>query len=228
MEAVKNIQGKTIGFCGAGGKTTSLFFIAEQLIKMNQKVLITTTTKMFPETKCKNLEIVIRETFLASDLKDGVIIQWLAKIDGQGKGLAPDVVEIEAMNKYTNIWKLIEIDGSRCLPIKAPRAGEPVYLKGLSHIFGVVGARAFEQPALADNVHRLESFLALTGLEEGDLITPEAVAKLIQSPLGLFRDKPEGVPVGVLITQVTEKHHGFIEKLKTLTDLTIEVMPWID
>lgn len=228
MEALKNIQGKTIGFCGAGGKTTSLFFMAEQLIKMNQKVLITTTTKMCADSKCKNLEIVIRETFFETDLKQDVITQWFSEINHENKGLSPKISEIEKLNKYTEIWKLIEIDGAKHLPIKAPRAGEPVYLNGLSHIFGVVGARAFGQPACEHIVHRLTEFLSVTGLKEGEIISPESVARLIDSPMGMFRDKPEGVPIGVLITQVEERHKDFIEKLKTLTSVNIEVMPWID
>lgn len=228
MKAIKNIHGRTIGFCGAGGKTTSIFFMAEQLIKMNQKVLITTTTKMYPGEKCKNIEIIIRETFFESDLRDGVITQWLGKINHENKGIAPKISEIEKMNNYTDIWKLIEIDGSKHLPIKGPRKGEPVYPKGLSYIFGVVGASAFEQPACKERVHRLEEFLGVTGLKEGEAISPQAVARLINDPKGLFRDKPEGVPVGVLITQAEERHHEFIEALKGLTSVEIEVMPWID
>lgn len=228
MEAIKNIKGKTIGFCGAGGKTTSIFFIADQLIKMNQKVLIATTTKMFLEEKCKNIEIVIRETFFEEDLNEKGITQWLASVDQEGKGIAPEIIEIEKMNNYTNIWKLIEIDGSKHLPIKGPREGEPVYLEGLNFIFGVIGASAFNEPANEERVHRLEEFLSVTGLREGDLISPMAVAKLIEAPEGLFRDKPLGVPVCVLITQVEERHGPFIECLKALTSVPIEVMPWID
>lgn len=228
MEAVKNIQGKTIGYCGAGGKTTSLFFMAKKLIKINEKVLITTTTKMFPEVNCKNIEIVIRETLFESDLKHGVITQWLAKIDVENKGIAPQLAELEKVNKYTDVWKLIEIDGSKHLPIKAPREGEPVYINGLSHVYGVIGARSFEAPASENVVHRLKEFLEVTGLEAGEAIDPEAVAKLINSPMGLFRNKPEGLSVSVLITQVEERHRDFIERLKGLTLVPIEVMPWLD
>ncbi len=228
MDAIKNIKGKTIGFCGAGGKTTSIFFIANKLINMNQKVLITTTTKMFPEDKCKNIEIVIRETFSVDALKEKSITQWLAFLDSNGKGVSPQVSEIEKLNKYTEIWKLIEIDGSKHLPIKGPREGEPVYLKGLNFIFGVIGASAFNEPANEERVHRLEHFLRVTGLREGELISPAAVVKLIESPEGLFRNKPKGVPVCVLITQAEERHKAFIESLKALTSVPIEVMPWID
>ncbi len=227
MEAIKNMKGRTVGFCGAGGKTTSIFFIANELINMNQKVLITTTTKMFPAEKCKNIEIVLRETFLEEDLNEKSVVQWFGKVNEENKGIAPPLHAIEELNNYTEIWKLIEIDGSKHMPIKAPNASEPVYPKGLDLILGVVGASAFEQPANDQWVHRLGLFLKVTGLEENQPICPEAVARLIDSPEGLFRNKPEGVPARVLITQVEKRHKAFIEKLKTLTHMPIEVMPWI-
>lgn len=217
----------TIGFCGAGGKTTSLYALADILINMQQNVLITTTTKMFPNENSDKIKIVIRETIFESDLNPKGIIQWFSRVDDAGKGIAPPLREIEEVNKYAKIWKLIEIDGAKRLPLKAPQLGEPVLCEGLDLVYGVIGASAFGKPISGHLIHRLEEFLAVTGAKPGDLISPEVVARLIASPLGLFRNLPPSVDRRVLIGQARPEQAGFIQALAAQVDLPVEVMPWI-
>lgn len=216
----------SIGFSGAGGKTTSLFLIAEMLIKNHQKVLITTTTKMFLEEKRINIPIVIRETFRENDLKQIDSCRWFAGESSEGKGLAPDKAAIESVNKYTEIWKLIEIDGAKHHPIKAPRADEPVYVAGLDLVFGVIGASVVGKPATEAWVHRLDLFLEVTEIERGEIITPEVIRRLIISPNGLFKDLPAETKPCVLITQVRTSDLEWIQALKAAIAYPIEVIPW--
>ncbi len=218
----------SIGFSGAGGKTTSLYLIAEELIKTQQKVLITTTTKMFLDNKRINMPIVLREIFHEDYLKSTGSCRWFSNSNVEEKGLAPSKTAIETMNNYTTIWKLIEIDGAKHCPIKAPREDEPVYVAGLDLVFGVIGASAVGQPATAAWVHRLAHFLAVTEAKEGDPITPELIRRLIVSPKGLFKDLPAGVKPCVLITQVREADWEWIKILRTKIEYPVEVIPWQD
>ena len=215
-----------IGFSGAGGKTTSLYNMADELININQNVLITTTTKMFPAENTQNIEIVIRETINENEVKIKRACQWFSRIDSEGKGVAPKIENIEKVNEYANIWKLIEIDGSRHLPIKAPAADEPVYCHGLDLVFGVIGAGVFGKSISAERVHRLELFLEVTQTQIGDEITPEVIARLINSPKGLFQGLPQGVEARVLFSAARPEDAAFIERVQTMTDTAIEVNPW--
>lgn len=215
-----------VGFCGAGGKTTSLYALADALIKIQQNVLITTTTKMFPSENSDKIKIVIRETISENDLSPKVVTQWFCRIDDEGKGRAPQINEIEKANKYANIWKLIEIDGAKRLPLKAPRLGEPVLCEGLDLVYGVLGASAFGKPISGQLIHRLDEFLAVTSAKPGDQISPEVLARLIASPMGLFRDIPSSVERRVLIGQAGPEQEAFIRSLAALIDLPVEVMPW--
>lgn len=217
-----------IGFCGAGGKTTSLVCLSNELLNIQQKVLITTTTKMFPLPESDDLEIVIRETVNLNDLNSKSVCQWLVGINEEGKGVGPKVDEINKTNNYTDIWKLIEIDGSRMHPIKAPSHLEPVYTAGLDLVYGVIGASAFGQPISEQWVHRLERFLEVTQTKQGQMITPEVVSRLIQSPQGLFKDLPEGTLARVLISQVKPEHEAFIEAVKAKIQRPIEVLAWFN
>lgn len=217
-----------IGFSGAGGKTSSLYALAGELINIHEYVLITTTTKMFPAENNRNIEIVIRETINKNEVNSNFACQWFSKIDSEGKGVSPKIENIEKVNKYANIWKLIEIDGSRHLPIKAPGAGEPVYCQGLDLVFGVIGAGVFGKSISGELVHRLERFLEVTQTQVGDAMTPEVIARLINSPNGLFQGLPEGVEARVLFSAVRPEDAAFIEKVQTMTDTAIEVNPWRD
>jgi probable selenium-dependent hydroxylase accessory protein YqeC len=217
-----------IGFSGAGGKTTSLYNVANELHIMHEKVLITTTTKMFPAENQAEIKIVARETFNENDLNDGCITQWFSRINQEGKGLPPELKKIEELNNYTKLWKLIEIDGSKHLPIKAPNLEEPVYCKGMDLVYGVIGASVFGKPVSKERVHRLERFLEITHTKMGDFISSEVIARLINHPEGLFRGLPKETSACVLFTQVRPEQEAFVNLVRTLTDKPIEVLPWIE
>lgn len=199
-----NEKSLSVGFCGAGGKTTCLWELSEELIKNHKKVLITTTTKMYPYYQLAKKEIVIRETFNQNYFVDLDRVQWFGKINSENKGCSPELEAIEKSNKNTEIWKLIEIDGSKNMPIKAPRAGEPVFLKNMDLVFGLISLEVLGKAATTKTVHNMEGFLALTGLNEGDPISLKALEKLIESPMGLFQGKPENTQAVVLLNQVRE------------------------
>lgn len=216
-----------IGFSGAGGKTTSLYGIANEIINIQQKVLITTTTKMYLNDFLGKYPIVIRETFSPKFLFDLDACQWFGNRDTENKGGAPPNNEIEEMNKNTEFWKLIEIDGSRHRPLKANKADEPVYVTGLDLVFGVMGASVVGKPATAEWVHRLEAFLELTGAQYGEAIVPMHLLRLIEHPAGLFKDLPTGVTPCVLLTQVKSEDLAWVNWLKQQTLYPIEVIPWL-
>ncbi len=215
-----------IGFSGAGGKTTSLYQVARELHIMHEKVLITTTTKMFPAENKLEFRVVARETFNYNDLSDDSVTQWFSRLNREGKGLSPKLANIEKMNNYTDVWKLIEIDGSKHLPIKAPNLEEPVYCSGMDLVYGVIGASVFGQAVSKDRVHRVERLLEITQTQIGDLISPEVVARLINHPEGLFRGLPEETSGCVLITQVRPEQEAFVDAVRALSHKPIEVIPW--
>lgn len=215
-----------IGFSGAGGKTTSLYQIARELHIMHEKVLITTTTMMFPAENQLEIRVVARETFNYEDLCDDVISQWFSQINKEGKGLSPKLTDIEKMNNHTEVWKLIEIDGSKHMPIKAPNLEEPVYCKGMDLVYGVIGASVFGETVSKERVHRLDRFLEITQTQIGDLISPEVIARLINHPEGLFRRLPEETSACVLIAQVRPEQEAFVNSVRALSIRPVEVIPW--
>ena len=87
---------------------------------------------------------------------------------------------------------LVECDGAKHKPIKAPAAYEPVVPGNATRTIGVIGLDAVGSPITEDYVHRLEQFCDVVQRRPGEMIDENAVVELIVSAQGLFK----GVPVG--------------------------------
>ncbi len=83
---------------------------------------------------------------------------------------------------------LVEADGSRRLPVKAPADHEPVIPGGTDMVIGCIGLDCLGRPMDDETVHRPECFGAVTGLNFGDLILADHLVKLAASNLGLFKN----------------------------------------
>ena len=79
---------------------------------------------------------------------------------------------------------VIEADGSRRLPFKAPAAHEPVIPTSTTIVVPVVGLDVVGRPLTAEHVHRPERVAALTGAEIGDPVTPAMIATVLAHPDG--------------------------------------------
>jgi probable selenium-dependent hydroxylase accessory protein YqeC len=82
---------------------------------------------------------------------------------------------------------LVEADGSRRLPLKAPGDHEPVLPPGTDLVVGVVGLDGLGRPMDGRSVHRPELFARVTGCAPGSPVVWEHVAALVRHPEGLFR-----------------------------------------
>ncbi len=82
---------------------------------------------------------------------------------------------------------LVEADGSRQLPIKAPGPHEPVIPAGTDLVVGVLGLDGLGRPMDGQTVHRPERFAAITGCAAGAPIGWEHLAALLRHPEGLWK-----------------------------------------
>jgi molybdenum cofactor cytidylyltransferase len=74
--------------------------------------------------------------------------------------------------------------------LKAPAEYEPPIPDFVDTVIYVVGLSGLGQPLDADHVHRPERFARLSGLSLGDAITPEAIAKVLNDPIGGLKNVP--------------------------------------
>lgn len=135
-----------IAVIGAGGKTTALPLLAKQSGK--EKVLITTTTKIYP---MEGSLIDPTGEELAAALS-GTICAGSREREGKLGILPPDVLEIGLKTADLVIY---EGDGSHHHPLKLHRENEPVILPRTTHCLIVAGLSALGKP-VEEVIHRYD------------------------------------------------------------------------
>jgi molybdenum cofactor cytidylyltransferase len=207
--------GDVVAFVGAGGKTSAMMRLARELACQGRTVVVTTTTHIW-EPVFGQVAAIVLEPDSANLLKQlpdllrrfGV----LAVASGYAKpaagelyrklaGLSPSLVdEIAALPGVDNV--LVEADGARGGSLKAPAEHEPVVPSSTTLLAPVAAVDALGLPLAEPTVHRPDVFAALSGLRQGDSITPLAVAAVLAHPRGGLKRRPDGARVVPLLNKV--------------------------
>jgi probable selenium-dependent hydroxylase accessory protein YqeC len=191
---------------GAGGKTTTMFIIAAVLKALGKKVLVTTTTKIFHPEKNQYDSILFDPSgtiSLVETCRPGTITclgKELNTTDNKIFGIEKEIAD-GIFNEALFDFILVEGDGAKNKPIKAPGTREPVIPGKTTLTLGVIGLDALGKPVNDDNVHRLEQFCTITGAKENDLIDESIITRLITSPNGIFKSVPENSKRMVLLNK---------------------------
>jgi molybdenum cofactor cytidylyltransferase len=123
------------------------------------------------------------------------------EVEGKAFGVAPEwIARLRQLPGKPTI--LIEADGSRMRPFKAPADHEPVIPPDTTLVVPVVGADVFGAPLGPERVHRAELVAALGGAALGAPVTPALVAAVLSHPQGGLKDVPPGARVVPLINKV--------------------------
>ena len=176
-------QLSVIAVTGCGGKSTFIETLAVEYSE--KKVLITPTAKMLP---IRREDVVLcatpQECASHKALKGIQCLGTLNENSGKLEALPPELLE-KIISRYDIV--LLEADGSRGLPCKGWLPGEPVIPRYCTHTVGIVTMDALGKPSGSGTVLRLPEFLALTGLQEGDAITTDALTNMVCAKDGMFR-----------------------------------------
>ena len=197
-----------ISLVGGGGKTTTMFRLAAELKALNKKVLVTTTTNIFvPEPgQCDVFMLEgCRDTELLRDVRSGTVVclgGGLKDVNGLCKVQSVDPVFIDGLcaQKFFD-FILVEADGAKHKPIKAPADHEPVIPSSTTMVIGVIGLDALDKSIDEETVHRSALFCSLTGKTTGDTIDQASIVELIRADTGLFKSAPVAARKIVLLNK---------------------------
>jgi probable selenium-dependent hydroxylase accessory protein YqeC len=206
FDALKLEDGELVCFVGAGGKTGLMLQLATECTSRNQRVLVTTSTRMFARQlqTCGQLVLEQDEGKLLRRLDDagpdcvrnvcacpipgtagGRILAAGAGLTADGKivGLSSETLNaIHLAGLFDSI--LVEADGARGKPLKAPAPHEPVLPSRAACVVAVVGADALGSPLTEQYVHRSGLVAELTGQEPGSAVTGTTILKIV----GCYRE----------------------------------------
>jgi len=189
-----------VAIVGGGGKSSLAFALARHLPGRN---VVTTTTRIFAA-----------QMSLADRFCTTATAGWQAELDGFARellvvgriegerafGVERDVPRrLLAHPRVDRV--LVEADGSRMRPVKAPAEHEPVIPDGATHVVAVAGIDALEAPIEA-SAHRPERVAAITRRAAHERLDPEALARLLTSNAGGRKAVPDDARFAILLNKV--------------------------
>jgi molybdenum cofactor cytidylyltransferase len=191
-----------VAFTGAGGKTSLLVALAGTL---PGTLVLTTTTRMAKEQidfaaatlpaavshypnisciACTRISLII-----GPDAPDD-------KVAGVGLEVPAQLLAQPGVS-----FVLVEADGARMLPLKAPAAHEPAIPPQSNLVIPIVGIDALNHP-IADTAHRPERVAELLGKSIADRIEALDFATIVTHPDGGLKNVPRAARVIPAINKV--------------------------
>lgn len=182
--------GLSIAISGAGGKTSLMRYLATRL---PGKVICTTSTKLSVEEVAFFDRHILWESAkeplpdLSEEAKNILITGAPIVVEGLHKLSGLNETQLIRLNQECSINQLpliIEADGSKRRPLKAPADWEPVIPAFTDLVVVVVGLAGLMLTLNDENVFRSLSFAQLTGLEIGEMVDMRAILQYLKHPLG--------------------------------------------
>lgn len=196
---------RVIAFAGAGGKTTAMFQLARQLLKERSDAVIITASShlgIWQPPLADRHVIATQASDLVTSPEAGITLftgeaegDRILPLSGQ---LLQRLYEICARRELP---LLIEADGSRQKPLKAPGEHEPPIPEFAELVIITAGLSGLGKPLTPKTVHRAEIFGQLAGLGTGEIITAEALARVLAHPEGGQKNIPARSRRATLLTQ---------------------------
>ena len=187
-----------VALVGGGGKTTLMFALAEELRRTGNRVITSTTTKVWHGEALQYEKVVLvgddlqwRDKTREGLRREGTVfvgrsILDSGKVEGISLSLADDVYHDSEVH-----YLVVEADGSAGHPVKAPAEHEPVIPSSVTMVVAMMGLEAMGARLDEATAFRVEQVKNVTGLHTGDILTPGALAKVFLHPAGLFKGTPD-------------------------------------
>lgn len=200
-----------VSIVGAGGKTTLTFAISSQL---SGRRIVTTTTKMGRD-QYGTAPVLVDPTDdeISEALGSHEIVQVWGGVDRhKAIGCDPDSVG-RWMTLADHI--VVESDGARRKPFKAPRVFEPPVPVLSTTVVAVIGADALGR-VIADRCHRPLRVAAVGECSPYQRLTPAIAARVLMSDRGTRKNVPSGARFVVAINKVKPGDNAAAELAKIL------------
>lgn len=157
-----------ITFIGGGGKTSLMNILGKEFAKQGYPTLLTTTTHIMKPDFLPNESYIENEDFeqlteffanfqrhsnkfplAALGIPEKIIngnVKWKSPSLDFCEKIAEFSIKFSVKNPHKSLKILCEGDGSKRLPIKLPKDGEPVFFPKTDTIVGIIGLSCLGKP----------------------------------------------------------------------------------
>jgi molybdenum cofactor cytidylyltransferase len=189
-----------VSIVGGGGKSSLMFALGGEL---PGRVVMTTTTRIFAAQMKLAMAVCTLADEAWRERLEGLDTNLLivGRVEGDRAVGVPVELPAQLLTAAGVDWVVVEADGSRMRPVKAPADHEPVVPAETDLLVLVVGIDALAGP-IREVAHRPERVSAVAGLAPDQVLTPETLATLLTSTRGGLKDVPGGARVVVVLNKV--------------------------
>lgn len=196
-----------IALVGGGGKSTLMHAFGDQL---GGSVVLTCTTKMGADQHLgRRLLVDPTDDQLVEAAAHQPVMVW-SGVDGQ-KAIGVDPAECDRWFGQVD-HVIIEADGSRRRPFKAPADYEPIVPSTATTVISVIGADALGR-VIADQCHRPLRVAALAGCRPDVRLEPWMAAIVMLHERGAAKAVPPGAELAVAINKVDAANQSLVDQL---------------
>jgi molybdenum cofactor cytidylyltransferase len=201
IDALRMTPTSRLALTGSGGKSSALFRLGNEFLSGSSsksakntrfelsRVFLTTTTHLSQNQIRYADHHIIYKDIDAQGIKD------LGNLKGK--------ILVTGYPVENSIPILIEADGSRQLPLKAPGPKEPVVPDWVDIVAVFAGLSGLNQPLTEEWVFREELFSKLANISLGEIISPQALAKVLGHPFGGLKSIPDKSRRIIVLNQST-------------------------
>ena len=169
-----------LSLTGGGGKTTVIRRMQREWMERKLFHGVSTTTHMQYEKNESFLGTPSLESFLRIYETCGTV--WMGKPVSEEKMKGFPEAFLQKVIQ-TGAWLLLEADGAKWLPVKAPEEHEPVILPETTRVIQVYGLDGLGRP-IGECCFRSHRVAEVLGKKESDLLTETDLALLAASTQG--------------------------------------------
>jgi len=192
--------GALVSIVGGGGKSALLFGLGARL---PGRVILSTTTRIFSAqiahaVTSTSLDAPTLETTLA-DAPSGLLV--VGRVEG-AKAIGVDPTQPARWLARDDVrYVVVEADGSRMRPTKAPADHEPVLAAGTTHVVISCGIDALEG-TIGDVCHRPERVASLLDVALDRRLDAPALARLLVHRQGGSKHVADSMRTTVVLNKV--------------------------
>lgn len=190
-----------VALVGGGGKSSLLFALGAELAAAGRGVVLTTTTRIATaETHRLPNRYYTRQLHAQTrELTTPCLV--IGDVGLEKAKSVPLSLPARLLARPEVNVVLVEADGAKMLPVKAPAAHEPAVPPGTTLFVVLVGIDALDAP-LGSIAHRPDLVSEITGRGLQSQLSPADVARLLTDAEGGLKGAPAGVRVVVFINKV--------------------------
>ena len=204
-----------ITFIGGGGKTSLMNTLGKEFASHGYPTLLTTTTHIMKPDFLSDESYIENEDLgqlanIFTNLKKNTLplaalgipekvvnsnVKWRSPSSDFCEKTAEFSKKFSTKNPYKFLKILCEGDGSKRLPIKLPKDGEPVFFPKTDTVIGVIGLSCLGKPIketlfryeLLPNLTSLDNYF-IKSLQSADIVTTDFLYRLCLSEKGLRKN----------------------------------------